>query len=217
MTDIKSRREDILNASAELFAKKGVAATSMRDVADLVGVQPGALYHYFPSKDAIVNELITTFLDRLQAEYEVTASPELDPQARLAKIVEISLAAAQESPHSTQVFQNELANLRDRPEYARAKDLADRVQQTWLDAITAGQSAGVFRADIPAKVFHRFIRDAVWLSIKWRRHDDPYLVSDLARDCISVFLEGFLVVGAPGVDYNLVAAPAGASEARGPE
>lgn len=206
MTDVKSRREDILNASAELFAKKGVAATSMREVADLVGVQPGALYHYFPSKDAIVNELITTFLDRLQGQYEVSASPALDPQVRLAKIVEVSLAAAQESPHSTQVFQNELANLRDRPEYARAKDLADRVQQTWLDSITAGQSAGVFRADIPAKVFHRFIRDAVWLSIRGRRHDDHYSVNNLARDCISVFLEGFSVVAPTGV-HDVADAP----------
>ncbi|MBQ7806026.1 TetR/AcrR family transcriptional regulator [Rhodococcus sp. (in: high G+C Gram-positive bacteria)] len=191
MASVRSRREDILTASAELFAKKGVASTSMREVADLVGVQPGALYHHFPSKGAIVNELITRFLVDLQTEYDAGASPRLDPRERLGRIVELSLEAAQAHPHSTQVFQNELANLRDRPEYACAKDLADRVQQTWLDAITAGQGAGVFRSDVPAKVFHRFLRDAVWLSVRWHRNDDLYTNKELAHDCLSVFLEGF--------------------------
>lgn len=191
MTDNLSRREVILRAAAKLFASKGVAATSMREVADIVGVQPGALYHYFPSKDAIVNELITTYLDRLQSEYKEVEASVLAPRARLGAIVEISLATAQANPHATQVFQNELSNLRDLPEYSRAKYLADQVQQAWLDVILEGQHSGCFRSDIPAKVFHRFIRDAVWLSIKWHHPDDSYTMNDLAQDCISVFLDGF--------------------------
>ncbi|QNG17477.1 TetR/AcrR family transcriptional regulator [Rhodococcus triatomae] len=193
MSHVQARRECILEASARLFASKGVAATSMREIAESVGVRPGALYHYFPSKDAIVNELITGYLEQLQAEYESMAGAELDPRSRLRAIVDVSLRTAQDSPYATQIFQNELANLRELAEYRRAKLLSDRVQQVWIDAIEEGRSQGVFRTDIPTKVFHRFIRDAVWLSIKWHRSDDPYSIDDLADDCLAVFLDGFAV------------------------
>lgn len=50
MTDSTTRRQEILDAAAELFAGKGVGATPIREIADRVGVVAGALYHHFPSK-----------------------------------------------------------------------------------------------------------------------------------------------------------------------
>ncbi|MEU5846407.1 TetR/AcrR family transcriptional regulator [Saccharopolyspora shandongensis] len=191
MAATELRRDDILHAAAELFADKGVAATTVRAIASQVGVQSGALYHYFPSKDAIVREVITSYLEELKTRYNSAAPRRLDPRARLRAIVEVSLRTAEESPHATVVYQNELANLRDLPEYQHTKKLADEVQQIWLETIDDGKRAGVFRGDIPSKVFHRFIRDAVWLSIKWRHPDDAYTSEDLARDCMSIFLDGF--------------------------
>lgn len=185
------RRSDIMRASAELFADKGVAATTVRTIASQVGVQSGALYHYFPSKSAMVLEVITNYLDELRARYNSGAPRRLDPRSRLRAIVEVSLHVAEEHPHATVVYQNELVNLRDLPEYRHAKELADEIQQVWLEAINDGKRAGAFRDDIPSKVFHRFIRDAVWLSIKWRHPNDAYTSEDLAKDCISIFLDGF--------------------------
>ncbi|MGN0125277.1 MAG: TetR/AcrR family transcriptional regulator, partial [Rhodococcus sp. (in: high G+C Gram-positive bacteria)] len=52
--DPQERKRQILDRSAEIFARKGVTATTIREIADAVGVYSGALYHYFPSKEAIV-------------------------------------------------------------------------------------------------------------------------------------------------------------------
>ncbi|MDA3624554.1 TetR/AcrR family transcriptional regulator [Saccharopolyspora oryzae] len=191
MTAVELRRTDILHASAELFADKGVASTTVRQIAARVGVQSGALYHYFPSKSAIVREVVTTYLEQLKARYDEAAPRELDPRARLRAIVEVSLRTAEESPHATVVYQNELPNLRDDPDYRDAKKLADEAQQIWLETINDGKRTGVFREDVPTKVFHRFIRDAVWLSIKWRHPEDAYTTEDLTRDCLTIFLDGF--------------------------
>ncbi len=59
MTECSARRREILDAAADLFARKGVAATTIREIADRVGVVSGALYHHFPSKLAIVDELVS--------------------------------------------------------------------------------------------------------------------------------------------------------------
>lgn len=191
MPTVELRRADILKVSAELFAAKGVAATTVRGIASQVGVRSGALYHYFPSKDAIVREVLHTYLQGLKARYDEAAPRSLDPRARLRAVVEVSLRTAEDDPHATTVYQSELTNLRDLPEYRPVKELADEVQRVWLETIDDGKRAGVFRADIPTKVFHRFIRDAVWLSVKWRHPEDAYTSEDLARDCMTIFLDGF--------------------------
>lgn len=46
-------QERILDAALEGFARDGVAATSIRDVASAAGVSPGLVQHYFPSKAAL--------------------------------------------------------------------------------------------------------------------------------------------------------------------
>ena len=49
---------EILERGAELFAARGFAATSMQDIADALGSSRPALYHYFRSKDEILDRLI---------------------------------------------------------------------------------------------------------------------------------------------------------------
>jgi AcrR family transcriptional regulator len=48
------RRKQIFNAAVHLFLRKGVSETSMREIADAVGITTGGLYHYVKSKDEIV-------------------------------------------------------------------------------------------------------------------------------------------------------------------
>lgn len=184
------RKSEILSAAAELFAARGIDATSVREIGDKVGLNPGALYHYFPSKNAIANELITGYLTDLLADYRAAGLDELDPRARLKAIVDVSLATGAARPGATKVYHTEFANLRTLQDYSKARELTNSIQRLWLDAIEAGKGAGVLRTDIPSKVFHRFLRDAVWFSVYWRKADDPYPLDELSEHCISLFLDG---------------------------
>src|SRR3546814_3574040 len=64
------RREKILESSAELFARKGVATTTVREIGDAAGVFSGSLYHYFKSKNAIVAELMRGFITDIQLRFD---------------------------------------------------------------------------------------------------------------------------------------------------
>ena len=48
----------VLDTAAVLFASQGFAATSLKDVADAVGLQRSSIYYYYPDKDALLKELI---------------------------------------------------------------------------------------------------------------------------------------------------------------
>jgi len=54
----EGRREEILKVALGLFASKGIEGTGLREIAEPIGVSQPALYHYFPSKDALVDAVI---------------------------------------------------------------------------------------------------------------------------------------------------------------
>jgi AcrR family transcriptional regulator len=53
---LAARRQSILAAATELFSKKGTTQATMADIAEAAGISPGAIYRYFPNKDALVRE-----------------------------------------------------------------------------------------------------------------------------------------------------------------
>jgi AcrR family transcriptional regulator len=56
LSDRGNRRDDVLEAAAALFASKGYAATSIRDIAQQVGILSGSLYYHFDSKEQLLLE-----------------------------------------------------------------------------------------------------------------------------------------------------------------
>ncbi|HXO53816.1 MAG TPA: TetR/AcrR family transcriptional regulator, partial [Mycobacterium sp.] len=68
------RREQILQTAQKLFADKGFRETNLEDVAIQLGFRRQAVYHYFPSKEDILYELI----DRAGQSIATSAQPTLD-------------------------------------------------------------------------------------------------------------------------------------------
>jgi TetR/AcrR family transcriptional regulator, cholesterol catabolism regulator len=183
------RREVILHAAAKLFAAKGVSASTVREIADAVGMLSGSLYHHFDSKASMVEAIIVDYLDDLRKRYATVVAANSDPRSCLEALVRESLATVEAHPYATEIYQNDLTFLRTLPGYEYLRTAAADVQQTWLTVIKAGARAGVFRSDIQPEVFYRFIRDTVWLSVRWFKPTRAYPMSKLADDCI--FLDGF--------------------------
>lgn len=71
----QDRRRDIAKAAGALFAEQGVRGTTVRDIAEAVGILSGSLYHHFKTKNDIVHELMQRYGQDLVARYERAAAP----------------------------------------------------------------------------------------------------------------------------------------------
>jgi TetR/AcrR family transcriptional regulator, cholesterol catabolism regulator len=191
MTEPQDRRELIVATAAEMFARKGVRSTTVREIADAVGILSGSLYHYFASKDEIVREILMNFLDAIRARNAEVLARDQGAAQSLREIVLSSLQLAREMPDATAIYQNELQYLRESPLFKDVQEAAADVQRAWLGIIERGVADGAFRDDIPPRVFHRLIRDAVWLSGRSQRSDGGYSTEQLADAITSIFLYGF--------------------------
>jgi AcrR family transcriptional regulator len=197
MTEPLDRRELILTTAAEMFARKGIRSTTVREIADAVGVLSGSLYHYFDSKDAIVQEILMGFLDTIRGRYADTLARDHGAAQSVRELVFTSLQLAREQPDATAIYQNELQYLRETPRFRDVQAAAADVQHVWLGIIEQGVADGSFRTDIEPRVFHRLIRDAVWLSGRAHHGDGADSVERLADAITSIFLDGFSARPAP--------------------
>jgi TetR/AcrR family transcriptional regulator, cholesterol catabolism regulator len=56
-----ARREQLLSVALDLFAEKGVQGTTTRDIAQAAGITEGLIYHYFPSKTALLQAVVERY------------------------------------------------------------------------------------------------------------------------------------------------------------
>jgi AcrR family transcriptional regulator len=186
----ENRRDVIVDKAAALFAHKGVAATTVREIADSVGLLSGSLYHHFESKDAIVDEVLRSYLTDLQERYQRVVDEGNDPRTTIENLVHASLETVETHPYATEIYQNDYNLLHDQPRFRYLKSTSAQVQKTWLDVINAGVESGVFRSDIDPQILYRILRDVVWQSVRWYRPTAGHTLRQLADDCTSLLLDG---------------------------
>ena len=81
------RRADVVRIAAELFAQKGFRATTVREIADAAGILSGSLYHHFDSKESIGDEILSSFINDVLADYRDAASSAGSPREVVEQIV----------------------------------------------------------------------------------------------------------------------------------
>ena len=76
------RRDQLLDAAERLFAKKGLAESTVADIAEEAGVAKGTFYLYFPSKDHCVVAVKKRLADGIVDRFIAVLAPEFDRMAR---------------------------------------------------------------------------------------------------------------------------------------
>ncbi|WP_031464308.1 TetR/AcrR family transcriptional regulator [Sciscionella sediminilitoris] len=184
------RRAQLLGLAAKLFAERGFRSTTVRDIADEAGILSGSLYHHFDSKESMVDEILTDFLDELFGSYAEIMRTQTDPREALEAFVLVSFEAIERRPSDVAIYQNESAHL---AQFERFSYLAKRNAEFrgyWTDMLNKGAADGVFRDDLDIELTYRFIRDTVWLAVRWYRPDGALTAGAIAKEYLAILIDG---------------------------
>ncbi|MEU6781086.1 TetR/AcrR family transcriptional regulator [Nonomuraea angiospora] len=184
------RRDHLVKLAAELFARKGFQATTVREIADEAGILSGSLYHHFDSKETIVDEVLSTFLDDLIARYRAAIDTSADARTVLSEMVRIGFGTLEPHRAAITVMQNDWNYLRQFERFNYLVKAEDEVEQIWVTQIKAGQAAGLFRSDVDPKLTYRMIRDTIWVAVRWFRPGGRLNTAGLAEHYITVLFDG---------------------------
>lgn len=85
--DFEEKQRGILASAAAVFADMGMDKASMAQIAAHSNVSKALLYHYYPSKDALIFDIVRTHLKELEAGIDAADRPGLPPEKRLRLLV----------------------------------------------------------------------------------------------------------------------------------
>jgi AcrR family transcriptional regulator len=111
--DFEEKQRVILDMAAKVFAEQGMEKASMSQIATTAQVSKALLYHYYPSKDALIFAIIITHLEGLDAAIEAADDASLPPQQRLRKLVGTVLENYRGADNQHKVQLNATAALSD--------------------------------------------------------------------------------------------------------
>jgi AcrR family transcriptional regulator len=111
--DFEEKQRVILDMAAKVFAEQGMEKASMSQIAATAQVSKALLYHYYPSKDALIFAIIITHLEGLDAAIEAADDATLPPQQRLRKLVGTVLENYRGADNQHKVQLNATAALSD--------------------------------------------------------------------------------------------------------
>jgi AcrR family transcriptional regulator len=109
------RREEILAAATDLFARRGYAGTDLQAVADLLVVGKGTVYRYFPTKVALFLAAADRGMRLLSERTNAEAARTPDPMDKIIRATHVYLRFFDEHPEFVELFVQERAQFRDRP------------------------------------------------------------------------------------------------------
>jgi TetR/AcrR family transcriptional regulator, cholesterol catabolism regulator len=185
------RRSELLAIAGDLFAERGYKNTTVRDIADAAGILSGSLYHHFDSKETIADELLTRFLDDLFGRYRDVAATEPDPRKAFEALVDASFQAIDRHHAAIALYQNEGKQLGLLPRFAYLEQTNQEFREIWLGTLKKGIASGVFRSDLDATMAYRFVRDTVWVAVRWYSPGGKLTAEAVSAQYLAMILEGF--------------------------
>jgi AcrR family transcriptional regulator len=190
-----SRRDELLDLAATMFAERGLRATTVRDIADSAGILSGSLYHHFKSKEQMVEEVLRDFLDWLFARYQEIVETEPDPLARVKGLFMTSFVAIEDRHAQVVIYQDEAKRLSSLAQFDFVDERNREQRRMWVDVLKQGVAQGCFRPDLDVDLVYRFIRDTTWVSVRWYQPGGPLTAEQVGRQYLAIVLGGITTEG----------------------
>ena len=144
----EEKRRLILDAAVRVFAAKGYHTCRVGDIAEEAGVAHGLLYHYFESKEELLETVFReNWIQLLDAFARIEASDE-EPLEQLAGIAKVLLRSWRNNPDLVRVMVRDVARS---PQLQRQVDEVRSVFPVIQRVIERGQADGTFRPELDAR------------------------------------------------------------------
>jgi AcrR family transcriptional regulator len=162
-------RQKILDAAALWLNRKGLAIMSLQDLANEVGLQTASLYYYFPSKDALIEEVMHIGIEVVYRDVK-DAVERLGPGVSFRDRIRVAVKAHLSSLLAHGEYTS--ANIRNYPlasDSLREKNLSIRRQyaEYWRTMFEAAQHAGEVAPNVDLTLIRLLLIGAMNWSTEW--------------------------------------------------
>lgn len=184
------KRDAILKAATQVFARRGFFQSQVADIARAAGVAAGTVYLYFRSKDDLLVSIFERTMSDTLAEGRTAIADVRDPRERLRRLARLHLDRMGRDRDLAVVFQVELR---------QSTKFMERFSSTYLrdylgmirDTIADGQAAGEFRPGFNPTIAAKALFGALdEMATNWILTRRRYSLAAQADEVVDLFLNG---------------------------
>jgi AcrR family transcriptional regulator len=183
--DEGNRRAELIRAAGRLFVDKGFDATTIRDIADAVGMRSGSPFYHFKSKQDMLKAVMIEGLQSALAAQQEAMSGLRTPEEKFSALVKSHLRIILEDHTEFPVLLYEWRALSDE---SRAEVIAvkDRYEAVWQTTLKELKKAGLVSDD--SKVARLLLFGALNWTVQWYRPGGGLTLDQIAEHMIDFVL-----------------------------
>lgn len=160
------QRTAITSNAMHLFGKQGFTGTSMRDIANAVGILPGSLYAHIDGKEALLFEIVTDGIGRFIAAVESHAAAATDPVERLRRMIVAHVEVVADNPERSQVVFHQWRYLGEE-NLPEALARRQQYENYFIKVLQEGMAQGLFRSELNLRIAVLSILGALNWTPEW--------------------------------------------------
>ncbi len=183
-------REDILDAAAQVFRRKGFHGASMSNIAEAVNLQKASLYHHVSSKQEILLALLERALGMLTEQIAGIANQDIPADQKLRQMIRAYLQALADNSDLSSVLLFEHRSL-DKKFHTRHVPQRDKFEGLWRDVLNEGMRTKVFDCKDTGMAVRALMGVMNW-TLTWYRPDGDMSIEKIADGYADLLFHGLL-------------------------
>lgn len=185
-------RTTIMNAAMRLFGKQGYTGTSIRDLANEVGVLPGSLYAHIESKEALLVEIVADGIHRFISAVEPHAHGEGSAVDRLCAMIVAHVEVVAENPERSLVVFHQWRFLGE-ANLPGAIERRQVYESCFIKVLEDGVASGAFKADLNLRIAVFTILGSLNWTPEWLSPEGALLPAQIGKMMADTLLGGVLL------------------------
>ena len=184
----QNRRAEIIEIAAKLFKIKGFTATTMRDIAEQVGIEAASMYNHIKSKDEILQAICFKISNEYISQLNAIENQIKSPVEKIKELIRLHVRIIITDIDSISVANNEWKHLSEEA-LTVFKDARRDYEQRFAKLIEAGITAGELQPINISVALFTILSAVRWVEL-WYKNDREISPEILEENIISLLLNG---------------------------
>src|SRR5947209_8772019 len=191
----RSVREKVLSAAVQLFAEYGYHAAPLRDIARIAGIQAASIYYHYANKQALLVEIMETYMRQLNSNLERILRKQASPEERLHEAIANHIRLHTTYKAEFFIIDTEIRALEgENRQYILS--MRDQYESLLQELLREGMEQGIFRPNDVKVTSYAIIAMCTEVA-KWFRPNGRLTVQQVIDIYSQMVTQGLLLAQAP--------------------
>lgn len=183
-----NKREIILKEAAKLFKEKGFGGSSMRELAEKVGIEAASMYNHIRSKEEILEEICFGTGKKYDEQLSFINLQPISASEKLASIIDFHIQMIIDDGNAVSVLNNDWKYL-GKEKMTAFKAMRNEYEKHLADFLSNGMADGTFRKMNVSVALFTLLSSLRWVEL-WYKPSRGVTKSDLANDISAILMNG---------------------------